>query len=233
MSEDWYGNTVICTAVTGGFDNKTNQVVIPGVDYIYFTDGKSIFDIPHPWKVHHLPDSDAHLDNRRKSKRPKLNPHSIEVLNKYKYFIWIDGEIEIYNPNFVSEILSYMDNGFVVSPHPDALGNPGRYCAYGEATIRPPKYANEPLDAQCEFYRSEGFPENYGLYACGVSARDMTSPKVKELGELWHRQNLQWSYQDQVSFPYCLWKTGLQPDVLPKSLYHMAWLSLNLHAREE
>jgi hypothetical protein len=233
MVTDWFGNTVICTAVTGGYDYPTRQVVIPGVDYLYFTDGKSIFDISFPWQVHRLPESDDHLDNRRKSKRPKLDPHSIEVLNKYKYFIWIDGEIGIYNPNFVPEILSYMKNGFVASPHPDALGNPGRYCAYGEATIRPPKYANEPLDAQCDFYRSEGFPEDYGLYACGVSARDMTNPKVKELGALWHQQNLQWSYQDQVSFPYCLWKTGLQPDVLPNSLYHMNWLDLNIHTRED
>lgn len=233
MVTDWFGNTVICTAVTGGYDYPTRQVVIPGVDYLYFTDGKSIFDISFPWQVHRLPESDDHLDNRRKSKRPKLDPHSIEVLNKYKYFIWIDGEIGIYNPNFVPEILSYMKNGFVASPHPDALGNPGRYCAYGEATIRPPKYANEPLDAQCDFYRSEGFPEDYGLYACGVSARDMTNPKVKELGALWHQQNLQWSYQDQVSFPYCLWKTGLQPDVLPNSLYHMNWLDLNIHTRDE
>jgi len=42
------------------------------------------------------------------------------------------------------------------SPHFD-----GRHCAYGEATIRPPKYANEPLDEQVAFYQSEGFPYEY------------------------------------------------------------------------
>jgi hypothetical protein len=233
MKDDWYGNTVICTAVTGGYDFPTNQIRLHGVDYIYFTDGQSIFNISDPWKVEYLPECDQHLDNRRRSKRPKLNPHSIPILKNYKYLIWIDGEIEIYNPNFVSEILSYMKNGFVVSPHPDSLGNPSRHCAYGEATIRPPKYTNEPLDEQCNFYKSEGFPENYGLYACGVSARDMTNLKVKEIGELWHQQNLTWSYQDQVSFPYCLWKTGFEPDVLPNSLYHMNWLTLNIHTRED
>ena len=83
MIDDWFGNTVICTAVTGGYDYPTTQVITPGVDYIYFTDGQSIFDISDPWTVHMLPDSDSHLDSRRRSKRPKLNPHSIEVLNKY------------------------------------------------------------------------------------------------------------------------------------------------------
>ena len=69
----------------------------------------------------------------------------------------------------------------------------------------------------------------YGLYECGVSVRDLTNPKVKELGELWHQQNLTWSYQDQVSFPYCLWKTGLEPDVLPRSFRDMSWIYLASH----
>ena len=227
MINDWHDNTVICTAVTGGYDYVVEQpFIIDGVDYLYFTDGKSAFPIGKPWQVHLL--EDEHLDNRRRSKRPKLNPHSIPVLNNYKYMIWIDGDMWITNRNFVNEIFLYMENGFVASPHFD-----GRKCAYGEATIRPPKYANEPLDEQCNFYRSEGFPEQFGLYECGVSARDMSNPKVKELGELWHKQNLEWSYQDQVSFPYCLWKTEFEPDVLPQSFRNYNWVGLNIHTRED
>ena len=92
--------------------------------------------------------------------------------------IWIDGDMGIVSKVFVLEIMSYMKNGFVVSPHFD-----GRHCAYGEATIRPPKYANEPLDEQVAFYVSEGFPTEFGLYECGVSVRDLTNPKVKEYQE--------------------------------------------------
>jgi hypothetical protein len=226
MVNDWYGNTVICTAVTGGYDYAIDSLKIDGCDYIYFTDGKADYSYPSPWNVVLL--GDEHLDNRRRSKRPKLNPHSIPILNNYKYMIWIDGDMGIINPNFVSEIFSYMNNGFVASPHFD-----GRKCAYGEATIRPEKYAKEPLDEQCAFYISEGFPTEYGLYECGVSARDLSNPKVKELGELWHNQNLTWSYQDQVSFPYCLWKTGLEPDVLPKTFRDMNWIYLSAHRRPD
>lgn len=225
-AKHWYNNTVICTSVTGDYDYYSDQPVLPGVDYIFFTDGKSSFPINHPWQIHYL--QDEHLDNRRRAKRPKLNPHSIPVLNNYRYMIWIDGDMGIINPYFVSEIMAYMENGFVVSPHFD-----NRHCAYGEATIRPPKYASEPLDAQCELYRSEGFPENYGLYECGVSARDLANEKVKEVGELWHRQNLEWSYQDQVSFPYCLWKTGFVPDVLPQTFRNYNWVGINAHTRED
>lgn len=220
MISDWFGNTVIVTAVTGDYDYLLEQKIIKGVDYIYFTD-KNIA-VPQPWMPVLL--GDEHLDNRRRSKRPKLNPHSIPLLTSYKYLIWIDGGMAIANENFVSEIMSYMNNGFVISPHFD-----NRHCAYGEATIRPPKYAKEPLDEQVAFYRSENFPEQYGLYECGVSARDMTNLAVKELGELWHQQNLTWSYQDQVSFPYCLWKTKFEPDVLPTTWRSMNWIYLSTH----
>jgi len=223
---DWENNTVVCTAVTGGYDHQPSTLFIDNVDYLYFTDGKSRFDIPQPWKVIML--GDEHLDNRRRSKRPKLNPASIPEITHYKYMIWIDGDMVILKRSFIQEILSYMKNGFVASPHFD-----NRHCAYGEATIRPPKYMNEPLDDQCAFYRSEGFPENYGLYECGVSARDMSNPNVVKLGELWHEQNLKWSYQDQVSFPYCLWKTGFMPDVLPKSFRSYGWVHINAHTRDD
>lgn len=223
---DWLNNTAICTAVTGGYDHRASSLFIEGVDYIYFTDGKSPFPIQHPWKEVLL--GDEKLDNRRRSKRPKLYPHSIDILNNYKYVIWIDGDMEILKQEFVPEIISYLDKGFVISPHFDK-----RFCAYGEATIRPSKYANEPMEEQCLFYRSEGFPENYGLYECGVSVRDMTNESVKELGKIWYQQNIDWSYQDQVSLPYCLWKTGYQPDVLPKSFRDFGWVRINAHTRED
>jgi hypothetical protein len=223
---DWKNNTVVCTAVTGGYDHRASSLFIDDVDYIYFTDGKSPFQIEHPWKEIILEDS--HLDNRRRSKRPKLYPHSIDILNNYKYVIWIDGDMEILKEEFIPEILSYLENGFVISPHFD-----NRTCAYGESTIRPAKYINEPLDEQVSFYKSEGFPENYGLYECGVSARDMKNKQVEELGKLWYEQNIAWSYQDQVSLPYCLWKTGYKPDILPKSFRDYNWVRINAHKRED
>lgn len=226
MVNDWFGKTAIVTAVTGGYDYQLDQPNINGVDFIYFTDGNSKFDINPPWNVQML--GDEHLDNRRRSKRPKLNPHSISILNEYKYMVWIDGDMAIARAEFVDEIFSFMHNGFVASPHFD-----NRHCAYGEATIRPAKYAKEPLDEQVEFYKREGFPEQYGLFECGVSARDLSNPKVKELGELWHSQNLTWSYQDQVSFPYCLWKTNFKPDVLPQTFRNFNWVYISAHTRED
>lgn len=226
MADDWYKNTVVCTAVTGRYEHGCSKLFIDGVDYIYFTDGNIPFPIPDVWQKVIL--GDELMDNRRRSKRPKLNPHSIDILNNYKYVVWIDGDMEILTPGFVPEIISFLNNGFVISPHFD-----NRHCAYGEATIRPKKYIKEPLDQQVAFYKQEGFPENYGLYECGVSVRDMTNTDVRILGELWYEQNMTWSYQDQVSLPYCLWKTGYKPDILPQSFRDYNWVRINAHTRED
>lgn len=225
---NWYGNTIVYTCVTNGFDHIGYQKMIDGVDYYYFTDGKDNPDPSLGWNLAFLnEDLIKSTDPRRAAKVLKVNPFISETITNYKYAIWIDGSMQITSNTFVSEVLSYLSNGMVISPHFD-----GRKCAYGEATIRPAKYAREPLDEQVAFYKQEGFPENYGLYECGLMARDMTNESVKRVSELWLEQNFIWSYQDQVSLPYVLWKTGFVPDILPQSFRYMNWITINAHKRE-
>lgn len=219
-------NIAVVTAVAGDYDYIGSHVYNNDVDYLFFTDGQAL-PVDNQWQVIDLPTTVTDIP-RKMAKFPKLNPHYFDRLRDYRYVIWIDGSMQIKTEQFVPEILSYMKNGLVLSPHFD-----GRDCGYGEATIRPPKYADEPLDAQCDFYRSEGFPEHYGLWECGVQARDMTVPLVEEFGKVWMQEVLDWSTQDQVSCGYALWKTGLTPDLLDKSWRDYGWLHLNAHRRED
>ena len=226
MVDDWYGNTAIYTAVTTDFEYMGKNRFQEGIDYIFFTDGSSK-PIQDTWRVEKLPDL-SHLHPRRAAKLPKVNPHFFDILTKYKYTIWIDGDMQIIGDNFAPDILSYMDEGVLFSPHFD-----GRDCAYSEATIRPLKYVSEPLDQQVEFYKQDGFPENLGLFEGGIIARDMTNRDVRELGQVWYIQNMVFSYQDQVSLPYVLWKTKIKYSVLPKSFRDFEWVVINAHKREE
>ena len=223
---DWYGNTVVYTSVIGDFENIGRQRMIDGVDYVFFTSGEQR-PLEDSWKVVGLDDF-AHLGPRRLSKLPKHNPHFFDVLRDYKYAIWIDGDMQIDNPQFPVEILKLMDKGIVFSPHFD-----GRTCAFGEAMIRPRKYQNEPLDAQVNFYKSQGYEGDTGLFETGVIARDMTDPRVRELGEIWYIHNMVFSYQDQVSLPYVLWKHGFEYSVLPQSFRDYRWVHINAHKSED
>lgn len=236
MVDDWYGNTVVYTAVVTDYEHIAVSNFTEGVDYVFFTDGGS-HPVEDRWKVEPVPDVVGHIHPRRVAKIPKVYPWFFDKLREYKYAIWIDGDMQILRSSFVPEILSFMDNGLVLSPHCD-----GRHCAYGEATIRPEKYAKEPLDAQVAWYEAEGFPTEYGLYEGGVLAWDMTNPRAKELGMFWLVQNMIFSYQDQVSLPYALWKMNFTPDVLPASFRVMppdekvlgfGWVHINAHKRSD
>ena len=223
----YYSNEIaVVTAVTGSYDHVgTHKHYRHDVDYLFFTDGTS-----EPkdgiWQLRDIPEFTD--DPWKRAKLPKINPHAIEELRDYKYVIWIDGSMQIINAGFIDSILSYIDHGLVLSPHFD-----GRDCGYGEATIRPPKYQNERLDDQCNFYRSEGFPEHYGLWEAGVEARKMHSPGLEDFEEMWMKQIMDWTIQDQVSLGYSLWKTGFTPDVLDKSWRDYGWLHINAHRRED
>lgn len=221
----WRGRTVVYTAVMGDFEHLGDHVFEDGVDYVFFTNESR--PTQSEWQVHDLSTLN-HLHPRRAAKLPKVAPHEFALLRRYEYAIWIDGDMQIISPTFVEELLAYLKDGMALSPHFD-----GRHCAYGEAEIRPPKYVNEPLDPQVEFYRQEGFPEQQGLYEGGVIARDMGNARVRELGYRWMTQNMVFSYQDQVSLPYCLWQMGFQPSVLPKSFREFGWVIVNAHKTED
>jgi hypothetical protein len=216
----------ITTAVTGAYDHPRSEVHPSGYDYFFFADEESEFLCPPWWQLVKLEPRDTSA--RRRAKAPKINPHQFEFLRDYDYVIWIDGGITIKDEKFPDQILSYLENGMVLSPHFD-----DRNDAYSEATIRPRKYADEPLDVQCDFYREQGYPGNNGLYECGVLARNMKSDIVCTLGNLWNQQVENWSIQDQVSLPYCLWRLEYQPDVLPKSFRDFDWVDVHAHRRED
>lgn len=216
----------VITAVTGDYDYEIQYDALDksGIDRYFFTDGQSS---RRGWRSVELPVGTG-LDNRRLSKFPKINPHAYDFLREYEYVIWIDGDMGVLSNKFPEQIISHMSHGLLLSPHFD-----DRHCAYGEATIRPFKYAKEPLDEQVAFYRSEGFPEDFGLFEGGIQVRRMNSPGLVAFEELWLQQNMNFSYQDQVSLPYCLWKTNLQYSVLPNSFRDYSWVHINAHKRED
>jgi hypothetical protein len=223
---EWKGKTAVYTAVITDYEHLGGHTYQDGVDYLYFTDGGS-YPIESRWRVIELNDF-SHLHPRRLSKFPKHVPHMFPELMEYKYVIWIDGDMQIRSQNFVGEILNYLDSGMVISPHFD-----NRHCAYGEASIRPLKYINEPMDPQIDYYKSRGFPTEYGLYETGVIARDMTDPQAKELGMRWYIHNMVLSYQDQVSLPFVMWEMDYTPSILPKSFRDFNWVHINAHKRED
>ena len=88
--------------------------------------------------------------------------------------------------------------------------HPCRTCIYQEAEKCKSSKKDDPkiIDKQMDFYRKEGMPENEGLIATGIVIRKNRG-NIAAHGELWWEQIKRWSFRDQLSFNYILWKYNL------------------------
>ena len=70
------------------------------------------------------------------------------------------------------------------------------------------------LKSQVTHYINEGFPDNVGLYITSCLIMRNTLDYIK-FSEMWWEEICRWSKRDQVSLPYCIWRTGITLGVIP------------------
>ncbi|MFL9827946.1 glycosyltransferase domain-containing protein [Rhodoplanes sp. SY1] len=228
----------VYTAIMGDYD-ELKPVVRQSVacDWICFADRPGP-EKPAGWTVIETDPPQVHP--RMRAKFFKLLSHEVFPCGRvsdtygkgplagrfYDYLVWIDGSIRVKSPTFVEELVGAIGRyDWAMFKHPD------RDCVYDEvvASRHMAKYANQPLERQVAEYRSDGFPAKAGLMACGVIARRTRSPTLAWIGELWWRENVIWSYQDQLSLPYVLWKTGYGYDRIDINLWKNDWFNCIPH----
>eukprot|EP01033_Poteriospumella_lacustris_P008223 gene8223-5924_t len=127
------------------------------------------------------------------------------------------------------------------------------------ASAHLPKYSSTEFDSmaqpiqnvthQYERYRDEGYadsfferdgnykpkmidgpPERYRAVFCtALVALNMQRPETATFLNLWWQQNLVYTTQDQVSFPYVAWKLNIHPYQLPDNRIHGTALHNDLY----
>jgi hypothetical protein len=145
---------------------------------------------------------------------------------RYDYLIWIDGSAVVKRRDFVETVVSCIGaSGWAMFSHPD------RTCIYdeAEASVGMPKYASQPIMAQVDHYRGEGYPAGNALMAAGVIARDARRLDLATINEMWWRENLRWSYQDQLSLPVVLWRLGCRCDIIEGNLWRNSLVEWTTH----
>lgn len=214
----------IFTAIYGGHDTLKPTVEIPGVDWHCFHDGSLIFMdklVEHTWQGRLIPGRFRHP--RMNAKWIRMNPELL--LPEYDVTIWIDASIQITRPDFAEWVLAAVERsryGFALFEHPD------RKDIYAEAaeSAKYGKYAGEPVMEQVQSYREQGLPNDHGLWATGIMGR-RKSDLLWSINQQWMNENIRWTWQDQLSLPYVLWKHrsrfplpgGQMPEPLPGNLW--------------
>ncbi len=133
------------------------------------------------------------------------------------YTIWIDGSIQVKSPLFIEELISNISKyGIAMFVHPD------RDCIYEEllASLPMKKYKNRPLQEQIDSYKKQEYPIKNGLMAAGVIVRKTDTKRLKKIDEDWWQENIIWTYQDQLSLPYVLWKNKYWYDEIKLNLWN-------------
>lgn len=214
----------IYTAIFGGYDTLKDQPVIPFADYHCFTDDPTIeSDL---WTVHRV---QARYDHpRMAAKYFKLLPH--KVMPDYPKTLWIDAGITLRRARrFARMALRTLDDhGIALFAHPD------RPDVFAEAEFSRVmlKYRDLPVVEQVAHYRARGLPDGVGLYAGGILVRDSRQRRIRRLGRAWLRENEKWTYQDQLSLPYVLWRLRIEPAIIPFNLWENPFLGFVPHANE-
>lgn len=231
------GKVLVYTAICGGYDSLKPQVhQTVNCDWVCFTDGHLQGQLG--WQISSMSGGDG-MTARMRSRWPKIQNHILfpggwnDMGNNlgtehYDYTVWIDGSMQITEPAFIESVIeSIGPSGWSMFCHP------WRGCTYAEVECAADmvKYRNQSMREQAAEYRRIGFPENQGLYACGVIARKSSALHLAAVGDLWWRECLNWSELDQVALPVVLWRLGVNVDEIPRQLWgglslqvsHRAW----------
>jgi len=213
--------TTLLTAVYGNYDPLRPLPPNHGFDRaVCVTDNPTLS--ADGWEMMVVP---SNLSPRLASKRPKMLP--FEFVDD-DVVVWLDAAFEIVGDGFQEFCVNALgDHNFVVWDHPDRGTRPD---VYAEATFsnRMEKYWDQPLDEQVAYYRSRGLPDGSGLWACGTIVWGNKN-KSKQFGRAWYHENLRWSIQDQVSFPYVVWKLKPNFGVFPAHEYENPYLRWWMH----
>lgn len=212
----------VYTAIYGGYDTLREQPVQPGFDMVCFTDDPDLTSTQ--WRVIHAPRRERHP--RMSAKWLKAHPH--KALPDYEHTVWIDGGVQIQCEDFAETVLAAStDTGLSLIRHPwrDRVADEAKFCADLD------KYRHQPMMEQVEHYRRKGFPDESGLWAGGIIGRD-SRRIIRTLGRRWWRENQRWTWQDQLSLAYLLWRLDLTPGVVPFALTDDDYLLMVAHATD-
>lgn len=204
---------VCYTCITANYDTlKDPKIISTNWDYICFTDNPQSVqsDIWHIVDINNgMPKGFDQLHPIRKNRYIKTHPHLF--FNDYDFSIYVDGSIQILNELDTFKMMYCMniDTPLYLLPHQI------RNCIYQEfnACIHTMKDLEGIIYIQMKKYMAEHFPFNFGLSHNCIIGRYHNDENCIKIMETWWNEILTYSYRDQLSLFYALWKLNLKDSI--------------------
>jgi len=168
--------------------------------------------------------------------RPQLHPRLAAKVAKCRpdlyadadAYIWVDASFQVTTPDFASWAVSHLQQGLIAQ-----IVHPARTRIRDEAEVSAhmTKYAGLPVREQAAHYIAQGYPDGWGLWATGLIVYRGGSV-MREFGDVWLREQLRWTYQDQLSEAPVLHALGLKPVPIGGDLYRSGRFVIRNHRDE-
>ncbi len=211
----------VYTCITGDYDNlKEIPKIEKGIDYYCFTNNKKIKS--NTWNVIYI--EDEKLSNVQLARKIKILGH--ELINDYDILLWMDGAVT-FKKNIKDFINTYLDKKdvFVAFKH----GERDNIKDEAYACYRFDKESKENINKILKFYKEENYPFNNGLIESTVYIKRPKEKIVQETMKLWFSMILKYSTRDQLSFNYCIYKTGLKVKWINEKVFSNKWFNWDNH----
>lgn len=193
---------MIYTVMAGKYGKVLQPLVTDdSFDYILFSNDLS--GTVGVWKVRPIPCA-IQNDNKRLSRYPKTHP--VSLLSDYSASLYLDANIQIVD-SWVYDRFRQLVELNDVNIAGIQLVYTGRDCVYYHSYDMCVMKAEHDYNAivQMHALRRLGFPEHWGLNENNLIWR-RHNKFVEEIDDEWWWWITNYSYRDQFSYMYCLWK---------------------------
>lgn len=198
----------VVSSCYGGYDSPIPPTLPQTMDAEWVLVSEQAYDVP-PWRTVVEPRSQLHP--RLAAKVAKCRP---DLYADADVHIWVDASFAIISPNFVSWCVSHVADGQQMAqiPHPERK----RLTDEAAHSAGLPKYAGLPIHEQAARYLDAGYPDDWGLWATGLIVYRGGTP----IGDQWLREQLRFTYHDQISEAPLLYAFNVRPVDMGGGLLH-------------
>lgn len=160
---------------------------------------------------------------------PRLASRKVKMLpwrflpEEYDYYLWVDGSIEILDPEYPNWV-EEQGVRFIGAP-----AHPWRDCIYDEAEAASTLTKYQGVVQQANIYRTMGHPAHWGLWAT-TSLVWQNTALARACAKSWWGAVNAFSLSDQVALPHVCKIHYVRPATLPIDLLDNRWFKWHPHA---
>lgn len=203
---------VIYTCITGQYDEiVTHDFVHPDYDYVCFTDSQFDKQKNPCWTIRPL--KFDKLDNVRNARWHKMHPHLL--FPEYEESLYLDGNIQIKNKSFFQQIEKFKNSQeyIKIGKH---FSRTNLFNEFNQC-LQVPKDNPQLIKLQLDKIKKSDFNGIYlnkQFFETNCILRKHHHPDCIKIMENWWWWIENYSYRDQLSLTYVLWKNKIEVNYL-------------------